>query len=47
MPDQHPTLSDFWTPWELRGSFYAAEWLSHYFAAFWPGEQLQDGCDAR
>lgn len=41
------TLSDFWTPWELHGSFYAAEYLSLVFAALWPDEPLQDGCDAR
>lgn len=24
------TLDDFWTPWELRGSFFVLEWLSRY-----------------
>lgn len=24
-------LDDFWTPWELRGSFYVLEWLSRYY----------------
>jgi hypothetical protein len=42
-----PHADGVWTCWELSGSYFAAEWLSYIFAAFWPGEQLQDGCDAR
>lgn len=25
-------LEDFWTPWELFGSHYAAQWIDHYLA---------------
>lgn len=32
-----PALSDFFTPWELRGSFYAADYIAWYNAAAYGG----------
>jgi hypothetical protein len=34
-----PDLRDVWTPWELRSSYHAVEWLRGVFAVMWPDEQ--------